>query len=108
MFLVSNIIWSLNRLTPAIFMLPIVIPAFSQRVFLAIFLFLTRAEPFVRFFFLQLCGCCPTVYLFSIPKFPFSSLLLLFGPFWALLRSCTIPVREFLPVFLSSIILVTW
>ena len=85
-------------------MLPIVIPAFYQRVFLAIFLFLTRAEPFVRFFLLHFYGFCPTVYLFPIPKFPFSSLLLLFGPFWALPRSCTIPVREFLPVLFSSII----
>jgi hypothetical protein len=85
-------------------MLPIVIPAIYQRVFLASFLFLTRAEPFVLFFFLHCYGFCPTVCIFPIPRFPFSSLLLLFVPFWALPRSYIIPVREFFAVMFFSII----
>jgi hypothetical protein len=104
MFFVSSIIWSLKRLTPAIFVLPIVIPAIYQRVFLANFRFLTLAEPFVLFFFLHCYGFCPTVGIFPIPNFPFSSILLLFGPFWALPRSYTIPVREFFAVMVFSII----
>jgi hypothetical protein len=104
MFFVSSIIWSLKRLTPAIFMLPIVIPAICQRLFLATFRFLTLAEPFVLLFFLYCYGFCPTVGIFPIPKFPFSSILLFFGPIWALPRSCIIPVREFYAVMVFSII----
>jgi hypothetical protein len=45
-------------------MLPIVIPAVFQRVCLASFLFLTRAEPFVRFFLLPFYLFWPNVYTF--------------------------------------------
>jgi hypothetical protein len=104
MFLVSSIIWSLKRLTPAILMLPIVIPAICHRVFLAIFLFFTRAEPFVLFFLLHFYGFCPTVCIFPIPKFSIASPLLLLNPFWALPRAYTIPVRDFCAVMFFPII----
>ncbi len=104
MFFVSSIIWSLNKLTPAILMLPIVIPAFDQRVFLAIFLCFTLAEPFVRFFLLPLYFLWFGVYVFPFPKFPFSLLLLLLGPLWALPRSYAIPPRDFLPYRISPFI----
>ena len=103
-FFVSSIIWSLNKLTPAIFMLPIVIPAFYQRVFLATFLFFTRTDPFVRFFLLPLYLFWSSVCVSPLPNFPFSLLLLQIGLCWALPRFCTIPLRDYLPYIFASFI----
>ena len=71
----STIIWILNKLTPAMLILPTVIPAYSQRVWRSILRFLSLAEPFVFLLFL----CCSAYFL---PIYPFPipncSLLLLF------------------------------
>jgi hypothetical protein len=75
-FFVSSIIWSLNKLTPAIFMLPIVIPAFYQRVFLAIFLFFIRAEPFVFLFYFLFTSYLRSGYPFPTAIYPFSLLFI--------------------------------
>jgi hypothetical protein len=71
----STIIWILNKLTPAMLILPTVIPAYSQRVWRSILRFLCLAEPLVFLVFF----CFPVYFLPSYP-FPIAncSLLLLF------------------------------
>ena len=86
------------------FMLPTYIPAFSHRVCLSNLFLLTRAEPFVRFLLLPLYFFWSSVCVSPLPNFPFSLLLLLFGLFWALPRSYTIPLRDYLPYIFSSFI----
>ncbi len=61
----STIIWTLNRLIPAMFRLPTVIPAYSQRVWRAILCFLYLADPFVFLFF-----CLFSVYFSPYCPFP--------------------------------------
>ena len=100
----SSIIWSLNKLTPAIFMLPITIPDFFHLLCLSSLLFLSRADPFVRFFLLFYFTCCPPV---TISSLFFSSSFLLFSsscPFWALPRYSAVPLRDYLLYFRSAII----
>ena len=100
----SNIIWSLNKLTPAILMLPINIPDFFHLLCLSILLFRSRADPFVRFLFLFCSIFCPPVTICSLF---FSSIFFLFAvsyPFWVLPRCSAVPLRDYLLFFRSTII----
>ena len=100
----SNIIWSLNKLTPAILMLPINIPDFFHLLCLAILLFLSRADPFVRFLLLFCSIFCLPVTIFSLFL---SSIFLLFAvsyPFWVLSRYYAVPLRDYLLSLRFSII----
>jgi hypothetical protein len=57
---VSRIIWSLNKLTPAMFKHPTFMPWDSQRFNRSVFDFFSLADPFVRFF-----------YFYTFAYFPF-------------------------------------
>jgi hypothetical protein len=67
----------LNRLTPAMFMLPMFSPAVFQRFYLSSFYFLILADPFVRFFFCFYSSfSCP---IWVLPRYYFASLQALFS-----------------------------
>jgi hypothetical protein len=72
----STIIWILNKLTPAMLILPTVIPAYSQRVWRSILCFLCLADPLVfRLFLLSPAYFRPS---YPVPTviFPFSLLFI--------------------------------
>ena len=73
---VSKIIWSLNKLTPAMLILPTVIPAYSQRVWRSILRFLRLADPFVFLFFYHSTSYLRSCYPFPIAIYPLSLLFI--------------------------------